>query len=234
MKEYYIVSDLHSRLDLLTKALDSSGFLLENDNHILLIAGDILDRGLEGDILIRFLEKLIDKGRLLMCLGNHDTFLLDIINDISTVKKVVWNIHRNGFATTLQLVCDDEITEELVTQEFLTEVSNRFNEKYPIFIEWLKKQPYYLEYNNHIVVHGFLDFSLDDWHNTSIHDLIWKRGYNLRVPKNFTKNIIFGHTPNIHFGSTDDIITCGKKIMIDGGAANGNQVNVYKLTEEEI
>ncbi|MBI9008966.1 MAG: metallophosphoesterase [Tenericutes bacterium] len=203
-------------------------------DHILIIAGDILDRGTMGNDLIRYLEKLIEKKRLLGVLGNHDLFLIDIMNDNYRLEKVLFNISKNGFIETLQLGFKRDIRNFEVTKELIEEFKKNFSMKYPIFVKWILELPLYLEFNHHVIVHGFLDFSLRDWKYTSQRFAIWDRGYAKEIPCSFHKKLVFGHTPNYHINKQDNIIYEGLKIMIDGGAASRHQVNILYLTEREI
>ena len=80
MKKYYILSDIHSQFELFTDAISRIDFDEDNPNHVLIIAGDILDRGKQGDSVIKYLEKYIIQNRVLGVIGNHDAFLIDILN----------------------------------------------------------------------------------------------------------------------------------------------------------
>lgn len=233
MKEYFILSDIHSQYDLLLNALKIAKFDMENDNHILVIAGDVLDRGTQGEMVIRFIETLIIQNRVFGVLGNHDMFLLDLVDDAFDMKKIIWNCDKNGFMETLLLGWDSS-KEFQMDIKIIEKIARVLNEKYPVFLEWLRKLPLFLEFSNHVIVHGFLDFSLEDWHNTSKQFATWERGFNHHVPDTFQKLLIFGHTPNSYINQQNNIIKENKKIMIDGGAASKIQVNILKLTEEEI
>lgn len=234
MNKYFIVSDIHSRFDLLFKALSKSEFDLKNPEHILIIAGDILDRGTSGDKVIKFIESLIKKDRILAVMGNHDKFLIDILNNHIDITKILWNIHHNGFKKTLELGWLYKDKDFEITNDNISKIRKTFLEQYPIFCEWIIQLPLYIEFSNHVIVHGFLDFSLNDWHETDERTCIWTRGYNLEIPKSFNKKLIFGHTPNYHINGQDEIIFDGNKIMIDGGAAGSRKVNILIISEDKI
>ncbi|MCK5732078.1 MAG: metallophosphoesterase [Tenericutes bacterium] len=233
MLTYYIISDIHSQYDLMMDALKKADFDMGNEDHILVVAGDILDRGHQGDKTIRFIEKLIVKGRVLGVVGNHDDFLIRVLNGTFKIKKILWNIQKNGFRKTLNLGFNDNEKYE-IDGPSIKRMKANFVNKYPIFASWLINNPIYLVFSNHVIVHGFLDFSLEDWRQTSRHFATWTRGYDLIIPDKFEKKLIFGHTPNHYINKQNDIIYDGKKIMIDGNAADDIQINVLKLTESEI
>ena len=230
MKTYFIVSDIHAKFKMLINALKKSGFDIENEDHVILFGGDALDRGTEGDSVIRFFESMIEKKRIIGVLGNHDNFLLELIN--KNVSRVRMNMIFNGFDTTIQLGTDNNV--ERLTSIELIEAGKNISKKYPVFINWLKELPAYIEFNNHVIVHGFLDFSLKDWHDTDKMFAIWERGYNKKVPMKFEKTLIIGHTPNLIINDKSDIIYANKKILIDGGGAYGGKINILIMTEDVI
>lgn len=234
MKKYFIVSDIHSQYQMLIDALSKKGFNPNDENHFLIINGDVLDRGNEGKELIIYLESLIKKEKLIGILGNHDVFIKNIINNNWDRERVLFDIHRNGFLKTMQIPFKEPLDAENITESIIENVRDAYLEEFPIFCDWLDELPTMLVCAHHVIVHGFVDFDLDDFEETSERYATWTRGYNLDVPESFNKKLIIGHTPNYHINNQDDIIFDGKKIMIDGGAAMGHQVNVLLLTEEEI
>ena len=55
--KYFIVSDIHSYLDELVNALSATEFELDNPNHILIINGDVFDRGHQTVALYKWLKE---------------------------------------------------------------------------------------------------------------------------------------------------------------------------------
>lgn len=234
MKKYFIFSDVHAQYDILLLGLYKADFNLSNPEHIMIIGGDLLDRGKQGHELIRFLEPLIEDGRVLGVLGNHDLFLKEILEDDHKIDHIAFNIQHNGFKETLLLAYPGAPKDFRLNKPNLSLIKENFWATYPIFSKWLVALPLYLEFGHHVIVHGFLDFSLQDWRKTKTAYAVWERGYDHKVPGGFTKRLIIGHTPNQYINGEADIITDGQKIMIDGGAAYGYQVNMLVLTEEEL
>lgn len=78
MKKYFIVSDTHSFLQPLLKSLNSTGFDINNREHILVIAGDLFDRGKETIELYNYLMT-IPRERLVLVRGNHEELYLDLL-----------------------------------------------------------------------------------------------------------------------------------------------------------
>ena len=59
MKQYFCISDVHSYYDAMMEALNSKGFDINNDEHILVVCGDLLDRGPDGISCVNFVSNLI-------------------------------------------------------------------------------------------------------------------------------------------------------------------------------
>lgn len=75
MKKLFCVSDLHSFFTPFKRALDEAGFDKNNENHWLIVCGDIFDRGPES---AKMLEYLIQLERKVFVKGNHDILLEDL------------------------------------------------------------------------------------------------------------------------------------------------------------
>ena len=54
MKKYFVCSDLHSFFTEFKEALAKNGFDAENQDHILVVCGDLFDRGKETLYLYNF------------------------------------------------------------------------------------------------------------------------------------------------------------------------------------
>ena len=55
MKKYFITSDIHGFFTPFMKELNRKGFDIEKKDHILVICGDIFDRGNEPLVIYNFL-----------------------------------------------------------------------------------------------------------------------------------------------------------------------------------
>lgn len=79
MKKYFFVSDIHSFYTPLIKALNKKGFDVNNQDHILVVLGDVFDRGYETLEVYNFL-KSIPKDRLILIRGNHESLYIDLLD----------------------------------------------------------------------------------------------------------------------------------------------------------
>ena len=70
----FCVSDIHSYLEPLKKALEASGFDQNNKEHYLISLGDLFDRGPSSEELLHYIMSL---ERKVIIKGNHDLLLED-------------------------------------------------------------------------------------------------------------------------------------------------------------
>lgn len=77
-KKYFVSSDIHSFFDQFISALTSAGFDVNNSDHILIICGDIFDRGNQTVELYNWLRS-IPEDRLVLIQGNHELLYFDLL-----------------------------------------------------------------------------------------------------------------------------------------------------------
>ena len=73
-KKYFVVSDVHGFYTAMKTALDESGYDQNNEGHILIMCGDMFDRGHETMETLRFFQS-IPKERRVLIRGNHEYLL---------------------------------------------------------------------------------------------------------------------------------------------------------------
>ena len=79
MKRYFITSDIHSFYTPLMKELTKKGFDELNPEHVLVVCGDVFDRGNETLEVYNFLRSL-PKERLILIRGNHELLYKELLN----------------------------------------------------------------------------------------------------------------------------------------------------------
>lgn len=76
--KYFVISDIHSFYDNMITALNNEGFKQNCDEHMLIISGDVFDRGSQSQELRDWLTETTNK----VCIfGNHERLMLDAINN---------------------------------------------------------------------------------------------------------------------------------------------------------
>jgi len=79
MKKYFVCSDIHSFFTEFKFALKQAGFKKSNPEHILIVLGDIFDRGPDPQKVYEFLRSL-PKERRILIRGNHELLLRKAVN----------------------------------------------------------------------------------------------------------------------------------------------------------
>lgn len=69
--KYFVTSDIHSFYKPLQRALKTAEFDINNPEHVLIVCGDVFDRGHETMKVYKFL-KSIPEDRLVLVRGNHE------------------------------------------------------------------------------------------------------------------------------------------------------------------
>lgn len=168
MKTYFVVSDIHSFYTPLKKALWRAGFRRTDKNHILIVCGDLFDRGEETLQVYNYI-KTLPKSRRILVRGNHEALYLELL------KKRVPDSYdfSNG---TVRTFCDIAgMSEEVLTAAhwYKTgisgyEVYDRISESWQIirkevedssitkFIRNKSNWVDYYELGKYIFVHSFI------------------------------------------------------------------------------
>ena len=70
--QIYAISDVHGYYYEMLETLEKAGYDASNENCLLIVCGDVTDRGPYPDKVIRFLYELLPSGRLILIRGNHE------------------------------------------------------------------------------------------------------------------------------------------------------------------
>ena len=174
IKVYFIVSDIHSFYSIFRKSLENAGFDINNDNHILIVCGDIWDRGNESKELYIFLRYELPPHRRILIRGNHEYLLKDICNK----KQIDRYDYSNGTARTIANLLDVDYDDMFYQYGKVYSYNEHTNLEYPEFIrliindlinspyvEWLFSDDWvdYYELNDkYIFVHSFIPLIAND------------------------------------------------------------------------
>ena len=106
-KKYFVVSDIHSFCSELKYSLRQVGFNKRNKNHILIVCGDVFDRGDETIEVYKYL-KSIPKKRCILIRGNHESLYKELFQDVDfkplsyySMKTVKYNVQQMQFTKEL-------------------------------------------------------------------------------------------------------------------------------------
>lgn len=138
----FAASDIHSFFSVFKKELDRKGFEDNNPEHLLIICGDLFDRGPETVELINYINSLTN---VVLVRGNHEDLLIEMLNRGHGERHDI----SNGTARTVSDLVDLVGYEPDSIYEICKEVEK-------IVEPFLSKFINYFETKNYIFVHGWI------------------------------------------------------------------------------
>lgn len=191
MKTYFVISDIHSFYDEMIKSLDDAGFDRNNKEHILIVCGDIFDRGTKPLEVYHYLRTL-PRDRRILVRGNHELLLKQLYNRKFYLSH---DIH-NGTFDTLCYICDqptykdnlwymtsleidgkEEDAERIATER--DKCLYEDNQLIKDILEWIDSDEWcnYYELGQFIFVHSFIPLTQHiDWNKSAVCNFIVKEG----------------------------------------------------------
>ncbi len=237
--KYFVLSDIHGHFKEMMQALNKANFEVSNNNHQLIINGDMFDRGGEIKEVFDFLYSLNQTGKAFIIKGNHEVFLEEFLE--GNQERVNFNCFHNGFKETLlAFIPSYDLLSFDEARQFMME-------KYPYLKEWLHHLPYYFETKQYVITHAGLDFSQGDFKLGDFKKAIWtkpEKFFEVDLVKNykFYKSVVVGHRftctirnyfhPSEHEDYSIYYHDDNQKIGIDGGSYYSKHINVFEFEEE--
>lgn len=251
MKKYFCVADVHGFYDELIAALSDAGFDKDNEDHVFVSCGDLLDRGEQPLQCLEFVNSL---QRKILIRGNHEDLMEEML------KRRYYLLHdlHNGTVQTIANVCGVKMFSSGTEFE---DCCDKFgsNEQYKEYMKTLRN---YYETVNHIFVHGWIPcnktqkmggyfyFYDPNWRNANSenwNNSRWYAGWNLWEEgiKEPNKTVICGHwhcsAPNYYlhhkgknqYDCVDPFIDDGI-VCIDAYTAHTHKINCYVVEDEEL
>ena len=179
MKKYFVMSDIHSFYNQMISALNESGFDKDNPEHILIVCGDLFDRGSQTMEVYDFIRSLPD-DRCILVQGNHELLYFELLeksfpesHDFSN-GTVSTFCHIAGYdpkcLSMADIIFDLQAKGKNVTPaEVQILIQNNWNKIKKAVIKsdvtkWLRSDRWvnYYELGNLIFVHSFLPTQLKE------------------------------------------------------------------------
>lgn len=180
MKKYFCISDIHSFYDPFIKALKREGFDKNNKDHILVILGDLFDRGPDSVKIYEFVRSL-PEDRLVYIRGNHEDLLCSCVDSLQKNMTIAnYHISNGTLSTLMQFAgidekylktiiynCDSYYSDGIMIPTICTALRSQIVDKIKEVIDFInEKSVDYFEVNNYIMVHGWIPTeSVDDASN---------------------------------------------------------------------
>lgn len=234
------VSDVHGTVDYLEGVLKKVEYTPQD---ILVIVGDLIEKGPESLKTVRFVQKLMEESsQVYLTQGNVD---YDRVGQLWEEGKQAdydfdgmlhWSKKVWGGSLFQDMMEEMGIDLEEVNGENIGTVKQQIKEKYSGELALFEDLPTILEIGDYIFVHAGIP--TDDLEKLKEEDLFsyLKRDAFLKEDVAFKKNVVVGHWPVCLYrddvDSMNPIFDYEKHIVaIDGGCAlkNGAQLNALVL-----
>ena len=73
-----------------------------NEKHLLIVCGDIFDRGLESLEIYKYLRELSSKNKAIVLRGNHDNMFIEFLKGEDCWFNFIYNGMKNTFDSFLE------------------------------------------------------------------------------------------------------------------------------------
>ena len=171
----FVCSDIHSFYDEWMGALNTQGFNIKNDNHILVVLGDLLDRGPKSQECLDFVNNLPENRKILIK-GNHE----DLIERVIARGGFYMHDFHNGTVKTISDLTGVEYGECVYNP---LQVINELSKNESLY-KYLNSCVDYFENKNLIFTHGWIPctegcfYSYDEnWRNGNWEKARWVNGF---------------------------------------------------------
>lgn len=99
--KFFVMADIHSFYDEMIVALDLKGFDKDNPDHILVVCGDLFDRGPAAVKVFEYVRELANQNRLIYVRGNHEDLLFECVDDLVFRGRIDSHHFSNGTLDTI-------------------------------------------------------------------------------------------------------------------------------------
>ena len=153
-RPFYVVGDIHGRLDLLETLLDQ----LKPD-HPVVFVGDYIDRGGQAAQVLNLLQDLSNGSpqSFICLLGNHEEMMLRFIDDPKRMGGL-W-LHNGGLQTLASFGLSD-VTEPVSGADAIALASRLRETVGEPLLSWLRNRPLTWTSGNVTAVHAAFDPAL--------------------------------------------------------------------------
>lgn len=161
MKTYFVTTDIHSYFDIFKKELLKQGFDEKNEEHYLIICGDLFDRGQQAKELLNWILEFNKTGRLILIRGNHEDLLFDCLKELEEARHMSPHHISNGTLNTICQLCDlNEFDVQMGFYDY-----KKIHKKLTPLLELINTMKNYYELDKYVFVHGWVPYTLQDSHD---------------------------------------------------------------------
>ncbi len=204
--KYYVSADIHGFYDEFISSLEEAGYFKDEDEHKLILLGDLFDRGRGACKLEAFIKELIEKDGVILIKGNHEDLFLDMVDEWNEGSYFKDYNRTNG---TLQTALDLTNTAYTTLYRDPERVEKKINNTY-YKRDIIPRMLDYYESSNYIFVHGWIPYTqikLGEYQNEYVYNPSWRNAGKSQWEKaRWINGMESAHSGLIENGKT---IVCG-------------------------
>lgn len=220
---YYVVGDIHGRLDLYEALIDA----IEKDDaerepattHIILL-GDLVDRGPDSAGVIKRTRKWQKKRNVRVLAGNHEEMFLESFKKPEILRHF---LKHGGRETILSYGLSKKQFNAMTIDELFKMLPDLVSKKERKYIASFEEM---ITAGDYLFVHAGIDprQPIDEQKRA---DMLWIRDRFLNHKGPLEKVVIHGHT------IFDEVMDCGNRIGIDTGAFRSGVLTALVLEGDQ-
>jgi len=212
-KKIIVCSDIHGHKEPFLKLLDICGYDEHDLSNLLLVLGDVIDRGPHSIELLSWFYERRDNSTIQLLMGNHEHILLTYFDGtVNLTYKSLQNIGAVATMNSFRSLPEDH-------QQNL--------------LKFISDLPLFYPMSNVLFSHAGCDFNTNNMHER----FLWSKDFWMQT---FHPEIlsIFGHTPTCYLNPDKSFepwydSVHKNKICIDMGAGKRIQVGAIVLVQTQ-
>lgn len=242
MGKYYVIGDIHGRIDLLSIALRD----WDRKEERLVFLGDYIDYGPNSREVLKEVMALKEKYGAVTLAGNHEVLFNELVSEHKNVRYGHDNWYSGGRENTFESLLGDSFHKDIGIKE----ASKLIKERHWKELKFLDDLELYHETEKFIFSHAGIDISLKEWKKSSDYHFYGGGGEFFRGTNQTEKLLVFGHyrtgvirgmdkgrkKSELHqspfLNDTIWVSKDGTKLGIDGGATFGGYLHAVHLDDK--
>ena len=172
--KFFLCSDIHSFFDEWKKALDEAGYDVNNEDHCLVVLGDLLDRGDQSVECLQFIHS-VPSSRKILIRGNHE----DMLEEALARGFFMEHDRSNGTVKTCAQIYMSTLQNYKLTDKASIQDVIRATKNDSLLQEYLKSCVDYYETSLYVFVHGWIPYhwnDIEDWRDGNWAEARWDNG----------------------------------------------------------
>lgn len=220
---YYVVGDVHGRLDLfeaLRDGIETDDAQAGEADSTIVLLGDLVDRGPDSAGVIEAARQWQQERKVRILAGNHEEMFLDAFEDVEVLRHF---LKFGGRETVLSY----DISREEYNGAEVEEVQALMHRSIPAeHREFIAGFEECVQAGDYLFVHAGID-PLRPLEEQRRHDMLWIRDRFLRHTEPHPHMVVHGHT------IAEKIDERSNRIGIDTGAYKSGRLTALVLEGEE-